>query len=310
MKIAELIITLVVIVLALVVAWAFITPLIFAAILAYFSYPLYLKMKKRFGINGSAVIICAVFVALLILTLNYGVTFALNEVWNIYLNLAGKAEVMSNTTQEMLRFIATNTINTLSNQLKQIPNIVISSFIFFVSLFYFLRDGERVTNWVEEALPMQYRKKMQVFNNIKQNVDAFVHTTLLIGFLQAVVAGIGFTIFGLGYPFLAGVIAGLLSLLPVIGPYLLYIPVAIYLFIQGDTSLAIGIALYGSIIGSLLDYAARPFLMGRKARLHPMIIFIGVFGGMSLMGLAGIIIGPIILSIATAFFRDLGVKND
>ena len=158
-------------------------------------------------------------------------------------------------------------------------------------------------------MPIPARKKMQVLSNIQQNVDAFVYVTLFIGLVQALVAGFGFYMFEIGYPLMAGLVAGLLSLLPVVGPYALYLIVSLILFAAGDTMTAVGLALYGIIIGSILDYSLRPMLLSKKARLHPLIIFVGVFGGISILGLIGIIIGPIILSIAQAFFKDLALME-
>jgi predicted PurR-regulated permease PerM len=106
---------------------------------------------------------------------------------------------------------------------------------------------------------------------------------------------------------MAALAAGTLSFLPVIGPYALYLTASLILFAAGDTMTAIGLALYGLIIGSILDYTLRPILLSKRAKLHPLIIFLGVFGGISIMGLIGIIIGPIILSIAQAFFKDLAL---
>jgi len=305
-KLAELGLTLFIGVLAIFVAWNFVTPLIFAAILAYFSYPAYLKLKDKIGGSLSAISICAFFVAVLLVIFNYGVTFARNEVWKIYLGVAGASGTLGPNMQEIISFIATNIITGLSNLVSKIPNLFIASFIFFISLFYFLRDGERFTNWIEATLPIPRRKKMQIINHVRQNVDAFVHVTLLIGIIQAGIAGIGFVIFGLEYPVLAGALAGLLSLLPIVGPYFLYGPVGAYLIFSGNTAAGIGILTYGFVLGSILDYAARPLLLGRKANIHPLIIFIGIFGGLSMLGLIGVIIGPIILSIAAAFFKDLG----
>jgi predicted PurR-regulated permease PerM len=305
-RLAELGLTLFVGVLAIFVAWNFVTPLLFAAILAYFSYPAYLRLKKKFGVNSSGMLICAFFAALLLVILNYGVAFMRNEVWKIYLGIASTSSSLGSNMQEIISFIATNIITGLSNLVSKIPSLFIASFIFFISLFYFLRDGERFTNWLEATLPIPRRKKMQIINHIRQNVDAFVHVTLLIGIIQAIIAGVGFVIFGLEYPFLAGAMAGLLSLLPIVGPYFLYGPVGAYLIFSGNTTAGIGILAYGFVLGSVLDYAARPLLLGRKANIHPLIIFIGVFGGLSMLGLIGVIIGPIILSIASAFFKDLG----
>ena len=307
-KLAELGLTLFVFILAVIVSWAFITPLVFAAIVAYFSYPIYQKLQKRFSTTISAVLISVFFIGLLSVIFNYGISFALSEVWNVYIAMAAKAEVMSQGTQEIIKFVANNVIGALSGVASQLPHIILSSFIFFISLFYFLKDGKQVINWLKNTLPLPHKKRLQVFKHIKQNVDAFVYVTFLIGLIQAIVAGVGFYIFGIGYPFLAGVVAGLLSLLPVIGPYFLYLTVGLLIFIAGNTTLAIGLILYGVIIGSILDYSARPVLMSRKAKLHPLIIFVGVFGGMSLMGLIGVIIGPIILSITFAFLKDMTVN--
>ncbi len=305
-RLSELGLTLFVGVLAVFVAWNFVTPLLFASILAYFSYPAYLKFKEKFGGTLSGMLICAFFAALLLVILNYGVAFMRTEVWKIYLGVAGVSSSLGPNMQEIISFIATNIITGLSNLVSKIPSLFIASFIFFISLFYFLRDGERVTNWLETTLPIPRRKKMQIINHIRQNVDAFVHVTLLIGIIQAIIAGVGFLIFGLEYPFLAGAVAGLLSLFPIVGPYFLYGPVGAYLIFSGNATAGIGILAYGFVLGSILDYAARPLLLGRKANIHPLIIFIGVFGGLSMLGLIGVIIGPIILSIASAFFKDLG----
>lgn len=305
-RIAELGLTIFVGILAIFVAWNFVTPLLFAAILAYFSYPAYLRLKRNAGANISGILICTFFAALLLVIINYGVAFMRNEVWKIYLDVAGASSSLGPNMQEIISFVATNIITALSNLVSKIPSLFIASFIFFISLFYFLRDGERFTNWIEATLPIPRRKKMQIINHVRQNVDAFVHVTLLIGIIQAMIAGIGFVIFGLEYPFLAGAVAGMLSLLPIVGPYFLYAPVGAYLVFSGNMTAGIGIIAYGFVLGSILDYAARPLLLGRKANIHPLIIFIGVFGGLSMLGLIGVIVGPIILSIASAFFKDLG----
>jgi predicted PurR-regulated permease PerM len=104
-------------------------------------------------------------------------------------------------------------------------------------------------------------------------------------------------------------IAGVLSLLPIVGPYFLYVVVGLLLLSSSQVNIAIGIIVYGLLIGSLLDYSLRPVMMSKKAKLHPMIIFIGIFGGMSIMGIIGIVIGPIILSIGYAFFKDLEITS-
>lgn len=291
------------------VIWPYITPLFFAAIIAYFSYPAYLKLNKKFSKSVSAIIICSFFLILIAYFFNYGINIGITEIWNVYLNSTQKSLSLSNTTQDIIRFIATNSINYLSNLASKIPVFLLSSFIFFISLFYLLRDGQHLYEWIKDKLPIPARNKMQILNSIKQNVDAFVYVTLFIGLIQAIVAGVGFYLFKIPYPLLGGILAGTLSLLPIVGPYFLYVVVSLLMLSSGEVNMAIGIIIYGLLIGSLLDYSLRPVMMSKRAKLHPMIIFIGVFGGMSIMGLIGIVIGPIILSICYAFFKDLEIKT-
>ncbi len=306
-QLAELGLTLFVGILAFIVAWPYLTPLIFAGIVAYFSYPIFNKLNNKLNPTLSALIICIFFIGVIAYLFNNGIDFILNEIWNIYDTITSKTDNLSSSTYEIIRFFVLNTSQYLSNLILQLPYFMLSSVIFFISLFYFLKDGRKVINWAEDALPLPARKKMQVLTNIQQNVDAFVYVTLFIGMIQAFVAGFGFYMFDLGYPLMAGLVAGILSFLPVVGPYALYLVAGLIIFAAGDTMTSIGLILYGIIIGSILDYSLRPILMSRKARLHPLIIFVGVFGGMSILGLVGIIIGPIILSIAQVFFKDLAL---
>jgi len=307
-QMAELGLTLFVGVLAFIVTWPYITPLVFAGIIAYFSHPVFDRLNKKLNSSTiSALLICGFFAGIIIYLFNNGITFTLNEIWEIYSAVSSKANSLSSNTQGIIQFFANNSIVYLSNLAARLPYFVLSGVIFFLSLFYFLKDGRRIVHWAEDALPIPARKKMQVLTNIQQNVDAFVYVTLLIGLIQAIVAGFGFYMFGIGYPLMAAFAAGTLSFLPVIGPYALYLTASLIIFAAGDTMTAIGLALYGVIIGSILDYTLRPFLLSKRTKLHPLIIFVGIFGGISIMGLIGIIIGPIILSIANAFFKDLAL---
>jgi len=308
-QLAELGLTLFIGILAFIVAWPYLTPLIFAGIVAYFTYPIFNKLNNKLNPTLSALIICVFFIGVIAYLFNNGIDFILNEIWNIYDTITSKTDNLSSSTYEIIRFFVLNTSQYLSNLILQLPYFMLSSVIFFISLFYFLKDGRKVINWAEDALPLPARKKMQVLTNIQQNVDAFVYVTLFIGMIQAFVAGFGFYMFDLGYPLMAGLVAGILSFLPVVGPYALYLVAGLIIFAAGDTMTSIGLILYGIIIGSILDYSLRPILMSRKARLHPLIIFVGVFGGMSILGLVGIIIGPIILSIAQVFFKDLALME-
>ena len=178
-QMAELGLTLFVGVLALIIAWPYLTPLIFAGIIAYFSNPIFLRLNKRMSPALSAILICIFFAGLIAYLFNNGIDFVLNEIWTVYDSVTSTASSLSSSTYDVVRFFVLNTTEYLSNLVLQLPYFILSSVIFFISLFYFLKDGRRLVNWAEDALPIPARKKMQVLSNIQQNVDAFVYVTLL-----------------------------------------------------------------------------------------------------------------------------------
>ena len=158
-------------------------------------------------------------------------------------------------------------------------------------------------------MPFEANQRKRIIRNIQQYLNAFIHVQVVIGIVQGVLAAIGFWIFGLPYPLLAGFAAGIFSILPIIGPYVLYVPVGIFTYASFGLTTALGIIIYGLTLGSIMDYLVRPFFYGKKVRMHPLVMFLGIFGGMKVMGFIGIIIGPIILSIAIALFKELKING-
>jgi predicted PurR-regulated permease PerM len=305
-KLPQLIAIAVAIAIVLLIVRPYIGALAFAALLAYLAYPLYRRMSKKIPESAAAMIITATALILTVLAVFYGITIALNETAKIYQFISSlPLETYSPTIEDVIRQFIGKSIGTLSDLVYRLPHFALSFFIFFISLFYFLKDGKRLSKWIIDLLPFKEAKKDDITQNIKRQASAFVHVQLVIGLLQGIVAGVGFYFFGLPYPLLAGIAAGLLSVLPILGPYLLYFPVGILVALQGDVQTGLGILIYGVILASLLDYLVRPYLIGRRAQVHPLIIFIGILGGLSLLGIAGIFVGPILLSIAIIVLKEV-----
>ncbi len=290
----------------------FLSTLLFAAVLAYLTHPLYLKIKKKLPDTLAAFTVCIALLAILASIVNYGVSFILNEMGSIYLFLSkAQTAVLGPTFNDIFRLIMTKSIAYISEQASVIPSLIVSTFLFFIALFYFLKQGKQIFGTAWRAIPLPPSKREILLKDVRANVDAFVFVTFAIGLVQGLIAAIGFLIFGLSYPFLAAVAAAALSMIPVLGPYLLYVSIALFMFYKGLAGVAVGILLYGLIAGSILDYAARPYLMSKRAKTHPLVVFLGIFGGIHVLGLLGIVVGPIILSVAMTFIKDIhlyGIK--
>lgn len=307
----KLVLTAAALVLAGLLLKPFLTPIVFAAVVAYLVMPLHKKISAKISETFSAYFLTALTIGVIIILLSYGASIILNEFGRAYLfiskinsgQLAASAQ-FTDTIKNAARFFFSRIISDFSGTVGQIPKFLLSIFIFFASFFYFLKDGEKIAKWIGENLPLPADKKEHLFNDMKKYVRAFVYVWLFIGVLQGIAAIIGFKLFGIPNALLGGFAAAILSVLPVIGPYALYIPIAVITILNGDVNAGIGLLAYGLVTGSILDYILRPYLAGKHADAHPLLILLGVLGGLILLGPSGIIVGPVILLGAVTVLKS------
>jgi predicted PurR-regulated permease PerM len=279
----------------------FITPLAFAALVAYLAWPLHKKLSKKTSNTISALILTLSILVLFGFLLFSGFNFILNESANAYTYLSKidfeqilpGEDGFATDVKDATRFIFTNLISYLSDLLKEIPTLVLNFFVFIGTLFYLITDGEKLVKWIKKNIP--WDEKGIFLKEVKTYTDAFVKVWLIVAILQGIATSVGFLIFKLPYPILAGFVSAILSFLPFVGPYFVYIPVSAVAIGAGSIGTGIGILIYGLVIGSILDYIVRPHFAGKWSRIHPLIILIGIISGISLLGPSGLIAGPIIL---------------
>ena len=118
----------------------------------------------------------------------------------------------------------------------------------------------------------------------------------LSGIIQGILGGFGFFLFGLGSPILWGTIIGFMAFLPIVGASVIFIPAGIILFIQGKTGLAVGYLAYNLCYSAIIEYIVKPRLIGKGMQMNPLLVFIGILGGLKLFGILGVIYGPLIMT--------------
>jgi|GEM_PF-1376894 len=294
----------------------FFTALAFAAVIAFILFRPHVWLREKVGENISAGLITATVIIVLVAVTILGAQALLNEFTRIF-NLLGRfslsaffpgapAEIVQ-SLEEITRLIIARGVEALSGFISTLPRIIISIFIFSVSVFFFLRDGENLYKWIAKVFPLPAKKKEHMFRDLKRYANSFIAVWFLIGLAQGAVAAIGFMIFGLPAPLLAGIFAAIFSILPVLGPGTLYIPTAALLYLRGDIPTAIGIAAYGLIIGTLLDYVVRPYFAGKWSAIHPLVILVGTIGGILVLGPAGFIVGPAALVVIISILHGAGL---
>jgi predicted PurR-regulated permease PerM len=139
----------------------------------------------------------------------------------------------------------------------------------------------------------------RMFRKVGDTVYATVCGTLAVSAVQGLLGGLMFWILGLPAPLLWGVIMALLAIVPVLGPFVIWIPAALYLVIQGSMWKALILVVWGVLVVGTSDNLLRPVFVGQRLKIHTLSVFVSVVGGVIAFGASGIVLGPVILAITT-----------
>ncbi|HYF10418.1 MAG TPA: AI-2E family transporter [Candidatus Paceibacterota bacterium] len=307
----------------------FLPPLILAAVFSVVLYPLYVRIKRRLGEWPSLASILTVLISLVIvlLPLSLLVTLVGNEARELYFSLE-LGEGRSHLSEVLLRFesvlgtfipgvegmaanIAANidtyartalqwVIGHAGSAFSSVASLLLSLFIFLLSLYYLLRDGRKLKTILVNLSPLNDKDDEQVFDRLGLAVNSVVKGSLAIALIQGALSAIGFTLFGVPSAILWGTLTALAALVPGIGTAVIFIPVIIYLFFASGPLPAIGLLLWGSLAVGLIDNLLGPKLIGRGMQLHPLLVLLSVLGGLVLFGPIGIFLGPLSVSFLFA----------
>ena len=166
-------------------------------------------------------------------------------------------------------------------------------------LFFFLQDGDVMMARARNLIPLDDVRKDRLFQQLSHVTRAIVFGTSMTALLQGVLIGIGFAICSLPSPVVFGVLAALLSMLPIGGAVLVWAPAVIWLFFDGRWGFAIFMVAWGLMLAGV-DNVVRPMLISGRAKISALAVFVGVLGGIPAFGAIGIILGPVVLSLVLA----------
>jgi predicted PurR-regulated permease PerM len=174
-------------------------------------------------------------------------------------------------------------------------------------LFFFLVDGESMAEAISDLLPIEDAERHRIVQSLGGMMESIFKGSLVCAFVQGASGGIAWAIAGFPSVVLAGVAMGILSLLPIGGTAIVWLPGLIALFVQGRTGMAIFFLLWNvTVTSTFADNVLRPLLIGRKdTELSTLMVFLGVFGGLPAFGLVGVFIGPMALAVGLMLVRVL-----
>jgi predicted PurR-regulated permease PerM len=180
---------------------------------------------------------------------------------------------------------------------------VITLLLTFYLLFYFLRDHRQALRQARRLSPFTHAETSYLFHRAVETIHGVFYGTIITAAVQGTLGGLMFWLLGLPDPMFWGVVMALLSIIPILGAFVIWIPAAIYLAATGAWFEAAVMVAYGSIVIGGIDNVLHPMLAGERLRLHTVPVFIGVVGGLLLFGASGLIIGPLVMSLTIAIME-------
>ena len=317
----------------------FLPALFTGAIIAYLSHPLYKKALKHFKNKNIASLVIAVFIVLLfavpsIIVLglvskeasatynslnqhNLGTNFlkvvCRDEQWlscratNFLVDFLPERNLdyyLQVTIEKITGFIIGNVLAFLA----AIPSIMLNLFVIIFVVYYLLKDGESITKRIKKILPLKEAHRQHVMEKFHNVSYAVFYGNISIAMLQGILGAIGLAVLGVNSPILWGFVMAFFALIPYVGTAIVWLPAALnFVFIgylQNDNVSAIkGIILifYGIFVISTIDNFLRPRIIGMKANVHPILVLLGVLGGLNLFGFIGLLLGPVMLALLMTF---------
>ena len=312
----------------------FIVPVLWAAIIAYITWPLYLRIFKWVGErkNLSAILMTTLLVLVVGVPLTIGIFVLQHEGRQLYFEVqqqlyAGKIEVpdfvqtlpfIGPEIQRIIFELNSNPHAITQNigmwiqghlgygrfVLAEISRNLVKLIFAIFSLFFFYRDGSLILEQVRRAFELVIGPRIHhYFQTISETTRAVVYGVGLTAIVQALLASLSYIVAGVPNPMVLTLVTFVFALIP-FGPPVAYGSVALWLFSQGQTVEAAGVLIWGVAIVSSADNVIRPLVISGATKIPFLLIMFGVLGGLASFGLVGLFIGPVILAVLLAIWKE------
>ena len=310
----------------------FLQPIFWGMIIAFAFYPLYKKVLQWTNRNrnlSAALVTCLTLfaftpLAILIVTLaahetvrlyewlanfiqNGGVESFFQKVRDLALvkKIENSSMIEWGSLGEQLKTWVLNSAGILGNFIlkhatlltKNVIQAVFNFFLMFFLIFFFLRDGKQIFNFIHEITPLDEHNKHEIFAQLSETFAAVLRGQLFTGLAQATILGTVFWALQLPLPVFFAGLAFLAAMIPIFGASTVWVPFAVYLFLAQEYSRGIALLILGIFVISGIDNVLKPLLIGHKAKLPYSLLFLGILGGIQVYGMMGIFLAPSLLSL-------------
>ena len=319
---------------ALYLCWLMLRPfmgvLAWAVVLVIVFYPVHKKIASRIRRRSwSAILSCVLVVLIVVLPLALVTLAVIHEFNKVAPNLPSQLAELSSRQPaifgrlsewiqshfginmldwqdffiQQLRNLSQRLLGASFNLVGNIITSIIKAFFVIFTMYYLFRDADKIINKLPDALPLSREQSETLIFRTQQVVNASVYGVVTIALVQGLLAGLAYWILGIPSPLLWAVLTGFVCMIPIAGSFLVWLPLAIYLIATGHWIKALLLIAWGALVISTIDNLLRPKLVGTQTRLHELFIFFSVLGGISVFGLLGIVLGPVVLAITLGLLQ-------
>lgn len=306
------------------VLWPFLKTIALSVVFAVLFFPLYNKILQWTGKKtlSSFISMTLVFLLIIIPVLLLGMIVTLQiqklltqEHNQIISSLYVNAQIWVTQLEDMMQVqfhfldVLKKTLQAAGNYLAQYsPNVVAGTanfflhfFVMMLILFYLFIDGERFLEIIIRLSPVKDKYERRLVTEMKTTIYGVFYSSFLCSLLQAIAATLGYYFAGIEGYLVWGCVTFFVAFIPAVGTALVLVPLTLSLFLQGNVGHAIFLSIYGALVIGSIDNILKPLLI--KGNMHPLILFLSVFGGMAMFGPIGLLLGPIIMSMLTATIK-------
>ena len=304
-----------------------IMPIIFGLLFSYIFSPVYKKIKAIvINENISASLLVLGLTALIAIPVIYLVPVIVNQTFDTYVMIQNLnlTEILSNFIKsDMVSKIAINLDNIIGtvftsflvqfkDMLINLPSLIFQFAVFLFTFYFTTRDMDKLQEYISSLSPFSITTERKFLKEFRGITNAIIFGQVLIGIVQGIALGAGLFFLGVPKVLILTFIAALVSMIPVLGSWLVWLPVSVFLLVTDKTFAGIFLLLYGALFVSSIDNLLRPYILSKKSNLPVALSLIGTIGGLLFFGIIGLVLGPLVIAytlIIIEFYRQGKLKD-
>lgn len=210
---------------------------------------------------------------------------------------------------EQLKLTSEMVIGFSWSLVSNVAGFIIKAFFVVFTMYYLFRDTDKILEKLPDALPVSAEQSRAIISRTQEVVSASVYGVVTIASIQGLLGGFAFWILGVPSPVLWAVLMAFVCMIPIAGSFLVWLPLSLFLLVQGHWTKGLFLIAWGTLVVSLVDNFLRPRLLRNQTKLHELFIFFSVLGGIGVFGLLGIVLGPVVLAITLGLLHTFSTPK-